>query len=542
MFEFLNWRTDSMLVDPEPLTQNTWLTANDLLEFNRSDSFIDSTGQLLLFPIMIRKSDFVTGERILQSFPYILLDQEWIVKIRKQSLALAEKTHSYFMNSNYIRSIRDWQKKIINYLETQQRLPFPLFRLVPSWENFFLRKQYIAFQSARGEDFQLPLSLSENLAYLTGVVMGDGHLAKYFINIIDSSKEHVNNLTKILSEMFNSKTEFFAQTNAKAWNVNILGKWIVRFVNFLSGQPIAARKYPALREPLIFQRNDTFRRLFWSGIMDADGSYKSTMGFGTASQQLRRDFAAFLDKQQIIYYFYEQEVFGGTTYSLNVAGESRKQFAQLIVSNHPQKQQELQTLLKRKVRRFSQQPHTLLQRGIWKGQIQGFNENTIQNGYFDFSLIPTLHINNFGSYIKSLRKEHNHKQRELSRYLAITSSMLSRYELGKTTLPIHLLLKVLSYYHISHRDFYSQTRKISFRSSSSNCQFPTQPEETLLTLLQGLQLKNKNYFLVIGLADKSIEQYKEEISDYFAINKQTNRIFQNSCLISLIRVYCLVRN
>ena len=138
MFDFLNWRTDPMLVDPEPLAQNTWLTANDLLESNRRDSFIDSTGQLLLYPIMIRKSDFITGERILQSFPYILLDQEWIAKIRKQSLALAEKTHNYFMNSNYNQSIRDWQKMIINYLETQQRLPFPLFRLFPFAMIFIL--------------------------------------------------------------------------------------------------------------------------------------------------------------------------------------------------------------------------------------------------------------------------------------------------------------------------------------------------------------------------------------------------------------------
>ena len=106
MFEFLNWRTDPMLVDPEPLAQNTWLTANDLLESNRRDSFIDSTGQLLLYPIMIRKSDFITGKRILQSFPYIRLDRVWIDKIRKNSLAIAEKIHYYLIDSNISKSIR----------------------------------------------------------------------------------------------------------------------------------------------------------------------------------------------------------------------------------------------------------------------------------------------------------------------------------------------------------------------------------------------------------------------------------------------------
>ena len=76
MQEFLNWRTDPLLVDPEALEQNFWITANKLIETNRNDSFISSSDQLFLYPIMIRKIDFITGERLLQSFPYILLDRE----------------------------------------------------------------------------------------------------------------------------------------------------------------------------------------------------------------------------------------------------------------------------------------------------------------------------------------------------------------------------------------------------------------------------------------------------------------------------------
>ncbi len=215
MQEFFTWRNDPLLVDSDPVKQNAWQTANDLLELSKNDSFLTSTGQLLLYPIMIRKIDFQTGERILQSFPYILLDNERTSSIRKQSLALAEKTHHYFQKSNYNRTILEWQKKIISYMEEQQRLPFPLFRLVPSWEKFFQNKQFVQFQSARGEAFQLPIYLDVKLAYLVGVIMGDGHLAEYFINIIDSSKEHIQNLKQMLEERFNSKTEFFEQSNAR---------------------------------------------------------------------------------------------------------------------------------------------------------------------------------------------------------------------------------------------------------------------------------------------------------------------------------------
>ena len=183
---FLNWLQDPLLLDQTSVSLNSWNTANDLLKQEQHTAFLFPTGQLQLYPIMIRKSDFTTGERILQSFPYIKLDIEWCDIIRKQTLGLAEKVHQYFNKSNYNNSIQTWLKKIINYLEQQQRFPFPLFRLVDNWGDFFLDKHFICFQSARGEDFQLPLYLTEDLAYLTGVVMGDGHLAEYFVNIIDS--------------------------------------------------------------------------------------------------------------------------------------------------------------------------------------------------------------------------------------------------------------------------------------------------------------------------------------------------------------------
>ncbi|MGC9778326.1 MAG: helix-turn-helix domain-containing protein [Candidatus Heimdallarchaeota archaeon] len=542
MTDFLNWRTDPMLVDPEPIKQNTWLTANDLLESNRRELFITPTGHLLLYPIMVRKGDFVTGERILQSFPYILLDQEWIRKIRKQSLALAEKTHHYFTNSNYTRSIRSWQKKIINYLETQQRLPFPLFRLTNDFKLFFNEKQYIHFQSARGEDFQLPLFLTEDLAYLIGVIMGDGHLADYFVNIIDSSKEHIENLIRLLEELFHSKTEFFTQSNANAWNVNILGKWVVRLVNFLSSQPINARKYPSLREPLIFQIKDLFRRAFWSGLMDADGGYKNNIGFGTASKHLLGDFSSFLLQHNIQHRFYTQTVFGGTTHSLTVLGESRKQFASLIGSNHPQKQKELQTLLKRKIKRFTQQSQTLLRQGVWVGQVLAFNPNKLVNDFFDFTKVPILTILHSGDYIRLLRKQHHHKQKQLASALAITPSLLSRYELSKAGIPIHFLLKLLSFFDISLQSFLTKHTQLSLKLNNSHCRIDTRPNDKLLKLLQGLQCKDGRYFLIIGLANHSLTEYKELLSDYFSITKPKTRKLNNAVLYTLVREFCTIRN
>ncbi|MGC9778227.1 MAG: hypothetical protein HZR80_03195 [Candidatus Heimdallarchaeota archaeon] len=335
------------------MKQEVWFTANQILEKHQSEQYLLKNNQLHPYPILVRKIDFISGERPLQSFPYLVLDHAWIQKLRKRSLSIAEKVHYYFKGCNYNKSIRDWQKKIISYLENQQRLPFPLFRLVDDWESYFYEKLAVQFQSARGEAFQLPLYLTEDLAYISGVVMGDGHLADYFVNIIDYSKEHIELIAALLVELFQSKIEIFKQSNANAWNINILGKWIVRFFNFLSGQPINARKYPALREPLIFQKNDLFLKAFWRGVMDADVSYKTVISFSTASQRFLSDFSAYLSQHNIHCRFYTQSVFGGTSHSFTVAGESCKRFAKLIGTAHPQKQVELQLLLKKKVYQFS---------------------------------------------------------------------------------------------------------------------------------------------------------------------------------------------
>ncbi len=480
---FLHWESDPLLLDPTPAAQNTWLTANELLEKRQGDKFQTETGQLQLYPIMLRKVDFISGERIIQSFPYILLNQEWVSRIRKQSLAHAEKAHHYFLGSNISKSIRDWQKRIISYIEEQQRLPFPLFRLVPSWETFFQGKQYIQFQSARGEGFQLPLMLTEELAYLTGVIMGDGHLANYFVNIIDSSKEHIENLVKSLETIFQTNIEFFAQKNAQAWNVNVLSKWIVRFFNFLSRQPINERKYPHLREPLLIQSEPVFRSAFWRGLMDADGSYISTISFGTASKQLLKDFSNFLTLHNILHRFYTQSVFGGTTFSLNIAGESRKQFAQLIGTNHPQKKQDLGILLSRRVNRFARKTTTLRKQGVWKGQVVDVQQKKLTTGYFNFLLVQYFSLSNFGEKIRKLRRLQNHTQQDLAKEVNIKRTLLSTYELNITTIPIANLMKIYTFYNRSLLDILKEHSKLLIHSRSSHCLIDTRPNEKMIQLL-----------------------------------------------------------
>jgi len=540
MTEFLNWQTDPLLIDPTPLKQNNWVTANELLDTGQSERFLTPTGQLQLYPIMVRKVDFVSGERILQSFPYIKLDLLWIDKIRENSLALAEKIYYYFTDSNISKSIRSWQKRIISYLEDQQRLPFPLFRLVNSWEEFFQGKQFISFQSARGEDFQLPLYLTKDLVYLSGVVMGDGHLAEYLVNIIDSSKEHIENLTKLLESLFHSRTEFFEQQNANAWNVNLLGKWIVRFINFLTGQPINERKYSNLREPLLYVNNETFRHLFWRGVLDADGSYRTGISFATASRLFFADFCNLLSSSGISYKIYEQELFGAQVFSLTVFGKSRKHFVSLFGSNHPQKQLEIKHLLAKKLYRTSHYSRATFQENKWSGQIIGIKSDSLLNGYFDFSRLSSFTVHNIGDVIHTLRGDLT--QKEFAHQLHITQSALSKYERNLRSVPLSLLLEFTKHIDYSFVNFLAKNPKLLCSSQKSSCYLDTKPNDTLEQILKGLRVTTTPNFYLIGLPDEPLESYMKLFSDYFCISVDNPRRVNNSVLQTFLLEFYEIRS
>lgn len=309
------------------------------------------------------------------------------------------------------------------------------------------------------------LYLTEDLAYLTGVIMGDGHLADYFINIIDNSKEHIENLVKLLKETFCSRTEFFKQQNAQAWNVNILGKWLVRFFNFLSGQPIAIRKYPSLREPLIFRETDLYQKAFWCGLMDADGSYKTGISFVSASERLTKDFSIFLANENIKCNFSRNETNYGIGFQIRILPTERKKlFQQKVI-----------------------QPRSIARKeqGQWKHQVFGYKEQLSNNGYFDFFRLPQLSVSGLGEYIQNLRLPFT--QEEIAIKLNISQSIFSHYERNSSPIPILTLHQLFNLTNHSSAQFYQDYPKLSFHSHKTSCLIDTYPTGDLLNLLKGLQ-------------------------------------------------------
>jgi len=91
----LNWQTDPLLLDPSPVSFDTWVTANQLLsqDTNSLYSFLDpNTLTLNLYSLLIRKIDFVRdsdGDRILSRFPFLVLTEDELTILQSKILLIA---------------------------------------------------------------------------------------------------------------------------------------------------------------------------------------------------------------------------------------------------------------------------------------------------------------------------------------------------------------------------------------------------------------------------------------------------------------------
>jgi hypothetical protein len=197
----LNWQNDPLLLDPKPVPKKKWVTANDILEQEKLEAFLENDNTLTnLYGILVRRSDFVrttTRDRILARFPFLVVTPDQKEWIRTYDLLLSEAARNYFYKS-VNRSILSWRTKVAHYLE-RGILPYPIYRLGRSLETKeppprIGRNEYIPFSSARGERFHMPAYITNEIAYIAGVINGDGNLRRYILSIVDFSIKHIETL------------------------------------------------------------------------------------------------------------------------------------------------------------------------------------------------------------------------------------------------------------------------------------------------------------------------------------------------------------
>jgi len=518
----LNWANDPYLLDEQPTPMNQWINANELLEQSRREEIFHKNGQLKLFPLMVRKNDFVrkkTSDRIIARLPFLVLEEDQKEFIQENILNLSEITRDYFYKS-INKSIMDWKKVIENYLK-KGVIPYPIYRcsfeLDHTKSTHCNTKSLLHFTSARGETFAIPTKLTKKLAYLCGTCNGDGNLQKYALRIVDYSIKNI----KQLQAMFE---EYFAQTGNIQYKTEncpelvITNLWVVRLFSYLTDQPIGGKKYHALREPLIFQNDPIFRSYYWSGVMDSDGSYKNkSVVFASASLNYVEDFKLFLMENNIESKLTERD---DNTVILYIPAKFHIQLYELLISLHPEKKLEfdiLKSIPFRTAKRFTR-----------------YNDSSLINGFFNLRLMNKLSISGLGEVIHQFRNKSS--RRIFAKQLNVNERTIQAIEEETMSISISLLDKILQLNDLKLMPFLTQQESIRYHIGNSKfVNLATQPSDFLAMLLtpllfynQSIKIPNKHHFL------------KKDLENTFKITIKNQKI-TSKILLNYFSTFCEVK-
>ena len=516
----LTWENDPIYFDKEVALTTHWLNANELLAQKKDQIFISKSKKLSLFPIMVRRSDFLrkkTSDRILARFPYVKLTEEEKTLFRNQELIVAERLRDYFYKSDN-RRILEWRDILRKDLK-RGFVPLPFLRCSPEKEKFDLTNR--SFESARGEAFQMPTKLTKELAYLAGMVNGDGSLKKYVLSIVDYSIDNIRQLKEQFEKLFAQTGRIQLQTENSPTLI-ITNLWVVRLFSFLTSQPIGGKKYHALREPLIFQEQP-LRSHYWSGVMDADGSYVNrTVKLVSASAHYIEDFRNFLKTIKIKSKYLER---GDGTYQVYIPRAYHHIYKKHMTCLHPEKKLDFHKL---KQGREKNETNAKL--------FTSFDRKKLVNSYFNFELLDGIHVYGIGEKLRLLRGKQQKK--DFSKKIGISSSIYSRIESNKQTVSIEVLRRVLK--ETSNFDLmpwlFSLGRIIQFRRGNAQPIYLDIKPSTELEYLAKKLIFYPTSIRVLpntsnDLINKIETRFGIEVKENLITNRVLNHYFTTFCLL-----------
>ena len=135
---------------------------------------------------------------------------------------------------------------------------------------------------------RLPKSINENVAYLSGVLAGDGSINvrveryDYEIKCVGNPKDEKDLYFNVISPLF--KKEFGIKLNPKYYDkgttfgIRLWSKALVEYFTKVISLP-KGKKYESLKIPLIFKKNKRFTIAFIRGLFDTDGCLNLKRGY-----------------------------------------------------------------------------------------------------------------------------------------------------------------------------------------------------------------------------------------------------------------------
>ena len=162
------------------------------------------------------------------------------------------------------------------------------------------------------------INLTPITAYLTGVIIGDGHLSNsvkskkndlskdYRINLDISDKEYLICIFKLINSIIKTKTTprkpLQRGNRIPRLNLQIRNKELFNFLNKVMEIPKGAKSSIVFVPSKIKNSVEIIKKWFLAGYFDTDGGFRgNTLGFTTASKRLHEDTSKLLDEFRILY-------------------------------------------------------------------------------------------------------------------------------------------------------------------------------------------------------------------------------------------------
>ncbi len=139
----------------------------------------------------------------------------------------------------------------------------------PKYFNLINNTDFLIHTSGHSPN-KLPKKYTRDLAYLTGLISGDGHVSKKTcITITSDSKDYLKNLTSsLIKKIFDCNSLLYSQRNY--WVLHINSRPIHFFFNKIIGLP-SGKKKGKLRIPNFIYFSKEFKKGFLMGLFDSDG-------------------------------------------------------------------------------------------------------------------------------------------------------------------------------------------------------------------------------------------------------------------------------
>lgn len=192
-----------------------------------------------------------------------------------------------------------------------------------------------------GKAIKLPKNMVPNLAYLTGVISGDGHLATNSVQVTSDSKSY---LEKVLNPMFRRifavDGNIYIYKKRRAFELSVNSRVLVQFFNKVLGIPIGNKRMKLKVPEIILKSTKKNKAAFIAGFFDTDGYVSSheMIAFNQKNKKFLLEIKKILEELGI-----ETRSFDiskrepNIIWKLSIRTKSAKTFLQKIPSFHPNK-------------------------------------------------------------------------------------------------------------------------------------------------------------------------------------------------------------